>query len=329
MYSIRKSRTDRKSRSRGQFISITIHAILLMVLFMPFFSMKLPEEPSKEALVIQFDYPYNQYVAPQNFVDQNTDMSSKMSGSEAGGSAPSEEPRQSRPQQAAPTRLSSPTVTSVSRTSSALSSSISDIPLSTPKVVTHQAWQSVSDYNSFESDGVEEMKMTWSDVGFGDDVGTGIGTEGDDDSHISSDSFSAGTGGTGGTGGGTGNQIGNGSGPGGGTGSGGAGKNTGIGQNGNGLMIGEGIGGLDRKLIKRDKNVASLAVKAGKVSIFICVDKSGRVISSKYDLANSTIKDADFITKAEAIASSYIFAIAAPDAPVQQCGKLAFIFKIK
>lgn len=290
--------------------------------------MKPPEVPSKEALVIQFDYPYNQYVAPQNFVDQNTDMSSKMSGSEAGGSAAAEEPKQSRPQQAAPTRLSTPTVTSVSRTSSALSSSISDIPLSTPKVVTHQAWQSVNDYNSFETDGVEEMKMIdWSDGGFGEIVGSGQG-DGDEDSDISSEGFGTGTGGTGGQGGGTGNQTGTGSGPGGGTGSGGAGKNTGIGQDGNGLEWGVGLDGLlDRKLIKR-ANVGSLAVKAGKVSIFICVDRNGRVISTKYDLATSTIKDADFITKAEAIASSYVFAIDI-EAPEKQCGKLAFIFKIK
>jgi len=292
--------------------------------------MKPPEESSKEALVIQFDYPYNQYVAPQNFVDQNTDMSSKMSGSEAGGSAASEEAQHSRPQQAAPTRLSSPTVTSVSRTSSVISSSISDIPLPTPKVVTHQSWQSVNDNNSFESDGVEEMQMIdWSDGGFGDVAGSGKGTEGDDDSDVFSDGFGSGTGGTGGTGGGTGNQTGSGSGPGGGTGSGGAGKNTGIGQNGNGLEWGVGLDGLlDRKLIRR-ANVGSLAVKPGKVSIFICVDRSGRVVSTKYDLANSTNKDAAFIAKAEEVASSYIFAVAPPTSPEKQCGKLSFIFKIK
>ena len=328
MYSNRNSRTDRKSRSRGQFISVTLHAILLMLLFLPFFSMKPPEEASKEALVIQFDYPYNQYVAPQNFVDQNTDMSSKMSGSEAGGGAASEEPQHSRPQQAAPTRLSTPTITSVSRTSSALSSSISDIPLSAPKVVAHQAWQTVNDYNSFESDGVEEMKMIdWSDGGFGEIAGTGAG-EGDDDSDITSEGFGTGTGGTGGQGGGPGNQTGTGSGPGGGTGTGGAGKNTGIGQDGNGLEWGVGLDGLlDRKLIKR-ANVGSLAVKAGKVSIFICVDRNGRVVSTKYDLATSTLKDPDFIAKAEAVASSYVFAIDIT-APEKQCGKLAFIFKIK
>ncbi len=330
MYSTRKSKTDTRTRSLGRIFSVTIHAILLIILFLPFFSMKPPEVPSKEALVIQFDYPYNQYVAPQNFVQENTDMSSKMSGSEAGGSAASEEPQQSRAQEAAPTKLASPTVTSVAQTnSSALRSNIGEIPMPTPKVVTHQSWQSVSDNNSFESDGVEEMKMIdWSDGGFGDVAGTGKGTDGDDDSDISSEGFGTGTGGTGGTGGGTGNQTGNGSGPGGGTGSGGAGKNTGIGQNGNGLEWGVGLDGLlDRKLIKR-ANVGSLAVKAGKVSIFICVDRNGRVVSTKYDLATSTIKDADFITKAEAIASSYVFAIDIT-APEKQCGKLAFIFKIK
>lgn len=64
----RKSRTERKSRDAGRVVSTILHAILLLVMFLPFFSMKPPEEPSKEALVIQFDYPYNQYVKPEKFV---------------------------------------------------------------------------------------------------------------------------------------------------------------------------------------------------------------------------------------------------------------------
>jgi hypothetical protein len=58
------------------------------------------------------------------------------------------------------------------------------------------------------------------------------------------------------------------------------------------------------------------------------VDRSGGVISTKYDLAGSTLKDPEFVKKAEECASSYVFA---PDnlAPEKQCGKLSFIFRIK
>src|SRR6188474_3057361 len=165
----RKSRAENVSRNRGRAFSVTFHAILLVVLFLPFFSMKAPDEPTKEALVIQFDYPYNQYVKPETekFEQElenmdNMDKASQMSGSEAGGSETTkEEPMQSRPQQAAPTRLSSPSMTAVSntQTSSALRTNIGEIPMPAPNVVKHQAWQTVSsDFDSFESDGVEEMK---------------------------------------------------------------------------------------------------------------------------------------------------------------------------
>jgi hypothetical protein len=329
MYHLRKSRVESKSRNRGRVISFLIHAILLLVLFLPFFAMKAPEEASKEALVIQFDYPYNQYVKPEKFIEENTDMASKMSGSEAGGSSADEEPMQSRPQQATPSRLAAPSVTSVSsRASDPLRSNLGEIPLPTPKITTPQAWQSVNDYNSFETDGVEEMKMIdWSEGGFGEIAGSGPG-DGDDDSDIWSDGFGTGTGGSGGQGGGTGSETGVGSGPGGGTGAGSAGKNTGVGTDGNGLEWGVGLDGLlNRKLLQR-ANVGRLAVKEGKISIFICVDRNGKVISTKYDLAGSTLNEPAFITKAEECAASYVFA---PDivAPEKQCGKLSFIFRIK
>ncbi len=330
-----KSRVDSKSRNSGRIVSFVVHAILLIVLFLPIFAMKPPEEPTKEALVIQFDYPYNQYVKPEveKFEEpENTDMASKMSGSEAGGSAASEEAAKSRPQQAAPSRLSTPAttqMTQVTQTSSALRSNIGAIPLPAPKLVTKQAWAAADDSDFFESDGVEEMRMIdQSDGGFGDVAGSGPG-DGEDDSDVWSDGFGSGTGGQGGQGGGTGSQNGVGSGPGGGTGAGSAGKNTGVGQDGNGLNWGVGLDGLlDRELIQRATNVGSLAVKEGKVGIFICVNRSGMVISTKYDYSGSTIKDAAFAAKAEACASSYIFA-RDDDAPEKQCGKLAFIFKIK
>lgn len=318
----------------GRVFSFVFHSLLLIVLFLPFFSMKPPEEPTKEALVIQFDYPYNNYVKPEKFEEaiKSEDLGSKMSGSEAGGSPASEEAMQSRPQQAAPSRLSTPAmtqVTQVTQTTSALRSNIGEIPLPAPKIVTKQAWATAGESDFFESDGVEEMTMIdWSDGAFGDVPGSGPG-DGDDDSDVWGDGFGSGTGGTGGQGGGAGNQTGSGSGPGGGTGAGGAGDKTGVGQNGNGLEWGVGVGEglLNRKLVRR-ANVGSLAVKEGKVTIAICVDRSGIVISSKYDFANSTNKEPAFAAKAEACASSYIFA-RDDDAPEKQCGKLAFVFRIK
>jgi len=334
MFKKRQPKILSKSRNRGRAISVILHALLLLLAFLPFLSMQAPDEPSKEALVIQFDYPFNQYVKPAKFVvenqvmeNQDIEIGSKMSGSEAGGSEVSPEPMHARPVEAAPSRLATPQVTAVSRTSSVLSSKVSDIPLSIPKIVTHQTWQSVNDFDSFEADGVEELKIIDSSDGAGtNDVG---GSEpGDDDSSVWSDGFGTGTGGTGGSGGGQGNATGSGSGPGGGTGVGSAGKNTGIGNDGNGLEWGVGLGkGFDRKYISRG-NVGSLAVKEGHISISLCVDRDGKVIRAKYNPLGSNLREPDLVRKAEDCAATYVFG-PDPSAPVEQCGTLTFIFKIK
>ncbi len=326
MYKKRQSKVASKARNKGRTVSVALHALLLILTFLPFFAMQSPEEPTKEALVIQFDYPYNEYVAPEKFVVKEQEMGSKMAGSEAGGSTASDEPIQPRPTEAAPSRLSAPAMTAVNRSSSVLSSKISDIPLPTPKVVTHQAWQSVND-NSFESDGVEELKMIgWSDGGKGKIADSG---DGDDDSDVWNNGFGSGTGGSGtGSGGGPGNATGPGSGPGGGTGAGGAGKGSGIGGIGTGIKWGEafGEGDLSRSLIQRSPKAGQLAVKEGKICIYLCVDRNGKVISSQYNLAKSTIKDISLLSKAQDSAKEYIFA---PDimAPDKQCGNFYFVFK--
>lgn len=333
----RKNPVDRKSRTRGQVVSFIVHLILLLFAFLPFLAFQAPEEPTKESLVIQFDYPYNQYVAPEKFVEEvkqdiaeNMDEGSKMSGSDEGGNESKAESAQSRPQQSAPAQLSSPTPAMTKpAVSSALRSNVGEIPLPTPKIVKKQAWASVNDFGSFESDGVEEMQMIdWSEGSFGEIPGSGPGGDGDDDSSVWNDGFGNGPGGgNGGTGNGTGSTAGNG-GPGGGTGTGSAGNKTGVGQNGNGLQWGVGLdGAFNRKMLRR-ANVASLAVKEGRIAIIICLNREGIVTSTKYDIANSTLKDPAFIAKAEAIAKDYIFE-RDPTAPERHCGKLTFIFKIK
>jgi hypothetical protein len=322
----RQTRVASAASKKGKAVSVLLHALLLLVAFLPFLSMQTPEPPTKEALVIQFDYPYNNYVAPEKF-EEAPDMGSKMAGSEAGGSTPSQEPIQPRPTEAAPSKLSAPSLNAVNRTSSAITSNISDIPLPTPKIVTNQPWQPVNEQGSVESDGVEELKMLeWSDGDKGTVAGSG---EGDDDSDVWNDGFGSGSGGSGtGSGGGPGNGTGKGSGPGGGTGAGGAGKGSGIGGINSNLSWGSylGDGDLARSLVYRSPKAGSLAVKEGKISIYLCVDKNGMVVSSKYNAAKSTIKDISLLTKAQEIAKEYVFS---KDilATGNQCGNFYFVFK--
>ncbi|HZV68740.1 MAG TPA: hypothetical protein VFG10_04320 [Saprospiraceae bacterium] len=328
-----------KSRNRGRTISFLVHLVLLLVAFLPFLSMQIPTEPTKEALVIQFDYPFNQYVKPEKFVVEpppppqetpfvsEVDPGSKMSGSEAGGNQTKAEPMKSRPVEAAPSRLAAPQLNSVTKTSSALlSSSASDIPLPAPKISSPSKWQSVSD-NSFEADAVEELNI----IDFSDGSGkneVGGSEPGDDDSDITSEGFGTKPGGAGGTGTGTGNTTGAGSGPGGGKGVGSAGKNTGVGNDGTGVGWQVGIGKeFGRQFVSRG-NVGSIAVKEGRITVSICVDRSGKVVRTKYNPLGSSIREPDIIRKAEAVAANYVF-VEDPTAPVEQCGNLTFIFKIK
>ena len=168
--------------------------------------------------------------------------------------------------------------------------------------------------------------IEWSDGSKGNIAGSG---EGDDDSDVWNDGFGSGTGGSGtGSGGGPGNADGKGSGPGGGTGTGGAGKGSGIGGIGGGLAWGTafGEGTLNRSLIHRSPKSGSLAVKEGKICIYMCVDKNGRVLSSNYNISKSTIKDIPLLTKAQETAKEYVFA---PDIMAQDkdCGNFYFVFK--
>lgn len=325
----RQSKVTRTSQIKGRVVSFLIHAALLLFAFLPFLSMQAPEEPSKEALVIQFDFPYNEYVAPQKFVTDNMSMDSGSSGSEEGGSTPSEAPQQPRPVEAAPSRLQAPAMTGTLRSNAQLTSNVSDIPMPTPNVKTKSAWAPVEDAGGVENDGVEELKMLeWSDGDFGKVAGTG---DGDDDSDVWNDGFGKGTGGSGnGSGGGPGNGTGPGSGPGGGTGAGGLGKGSGLGGTGSGLKWGVGLGegDLKRSLIQRSPRSSQIATKEGKICVYICVDKHGKVISSQYNIAKSTIKDVATLTKAQSIASEYIFA---PDimATEKQCGNFYFVFSFK
>jgi len=330
-----QSRTHRKSQNRGRFTSFTVHLLLLLMAYLPFLSFHPPEPPPKEALVIQFDYPYNQYVAPKKFEEEKMEMpetanleeASKMSGSEGGGNEIKAEPMQSRPQQSAPTALAAPSAPTALKTPpTPISTKASDIPLPMPKIYTSQAWASVEDVSASETDGVKEMRMIDSGTSFGD-AEVPSGGDGDDDSGITSEGFGQKPGGGGGKGNGTGNTTGNGSGPGGGTGTGNAGNKTGVGNNGTGMDYGVGLNGLlNRKIIKQGA-IGKLAEQPGKIAIFVCVDQSGKVVGTQYDIVASTIKDPSLIAKAEAVARTYQWA-PDPSAPAKQCGKLTITFTL-
>lgn len=299
--------------------------------------------------MLQFDYPFNQYIAPEKFVEEppqpeeippvEGDLSeaSKMSGSEAGGNEiKSPEPAQSRPAEAAPAALSTqskPSVLKSTTPSTPITSAASDIPMTLPKIYTASTaksndWASIEDVSEGgSSDDVQVMRIIDSGSGGFGNADVPSGGDGDGDSGVSSEGFGQKPGGGGGTGNGSGNTSGNGTGPGGGTGTGNAGNKTGVGQNGNGTEWQVGLDGfLNRKMIKR-ANVEKLAEKDGKIAIYICVDPSGKVVGTKYDAVVSTFKDPEFIKRAEACAMSYQWA-PDPKAPPKQCGKLTFSFKV-
>jgi hypothetical protein len=114
-----------------------------------------------------------------------------------------------------------------------------------------------------------------------------------------------------------------------GTGTGNKGKDTGFGNEGKGLQWGDfaGDGLFNRKVISR-ANVAQIATVEGKAVVNLCVDRSGKVVYAQYDIPNSTIRDRTVLSQAQDYAKRYVFE---PDAsaPLEQCGRLTFIFKIQ
>ena len=80
-------------------------------------------------------------------------------------------------------------------------------------------------------------------------------------------------------------------------------------------------------MIERGR-VGSLAVKEGHISVSLCVDRSGKVVRTKYNPLGSNLRDPDLARKAEEVAKTYVFA-RDDSAPAEQCGTLTFIFKFK
>lgn len=97
----------------------------------------------------------------------------------------------------------------------------------------------------------------------------------------------------------------------------------GDGGGGDGL---EGDGIITRKVIYRE-NIAGVARFNGRITLDICIDRQGRVISVAYDPDKTTITDPEVIRQASHLAARYRFE-AKYNAPKRECGQLTFIFRI-
>jgi outer membrane biosynthesis protein TonB len=100
--------------------------------------------------------------------------------------------------------------------------------------------------------------------------------------------------------------------------------NAGDGGGGDGL---EGDGIITRKIIHRE-DITQIAKVNGRVTLNICIDRAGRVISVAYDAEKTTITDPAIIKRASYLANQYRYE-ANYSAPARECGQLTFIFSIE
>lgn len=101
-----------------------------------------------------------------------------------------------------------------------------------------------------------------------------------------------------------------------------------------GAMAGDGGGGdglegdgiITRKVVRR-ADISQAARVNGRVTLDICIDRPGRVVTVAYDPEKTTITDKSVIKESTNLALGYRFE---PNysAPSRECGELTFIFRI-
>lgn len=89
----------------------------------------------------------------------------------------------------------------------------------------------------------------------------------------------------------------------------------------------EGDGILTRKIIYRE-DITQVAEQDGVIAVNVCVDRTGKVTSTKYNEEHTTITDKELIKRALYIASDYRFEVDF-NAPKFECGMLTFIFDVE
>lgn len=98
----------------------------------------------------------------------------------------------------------------------------------------------------------------------------------------------------------------------------------GDGGGGDGL---EGNGIITRRVIYRE-DISKVAKVNGRVTLNICINRQGRVVSVAYDPEKTTITDNDVIYQASQLAAKYRFE-EKYSGPAKECGQLTFIFSIE
>ena len=105
-------------------------------------------------------------------------------------------------------------------------------------------------------------------------------------------------------------------------------------DDGNSDLEGEGEGsdfsgdGLFKRKVIYRADVKKLIKKNGKISVNLCVNRQGNVISADYNPEFSTINDKALIEKAVNVTKRYRFEKDYA-APKKQCGRLTFVCKIE
>lgn len=98
----------------------------------------------------------------------------------------------------------------------------------------------------------------------------------------------------------------------------------GDGGGGDGL---EGDGIITRKIVHR-ADITQVAKVNGRVTLNVCIDRQGRVVTVAYNPEKTTITDTDIIKRASHLAAQYRYE-ANYAAPAKECGQLTFIFSIE
>jgi outer membrane biosynthesis protein TonB len=85
-------------------------------------------------------------------------------------------------------------------------------------------------------------------------------------------------------------------------------------------------GGLDSRGVLFEPEIVEQSQKSGKVVVRVCVDKDGKVISSKFTQKGSTTTDRELVEIAEISAMRYRFV---PGELVEQCGTISINFIVR
>ncbi len=84
-------------------------------------------------------------------------------------------------------------------------------------------------------------------------------------------------------------------------------------------------GGLNGRKVMQAPTISENSQKYGKVSIKVCVDKNGKVVTANFTQKGSNTTDAQLVRIAEKGAMKYVFA---PGELDSQCGTITFDFKL-